>query len=164
MGVVTCGNEKAAVGTELDTAGVVTAFTPLFSKTQEDFLTGQVENVAFHFKATEPLTFDGSRRVIQVDPMIVRELRVERESQQAVLLVGCCLHRASLGDGFRIRFPDPHFTADLDKKDPPVRGDFQFHRLRHSCRQHFGFVAGIGRRGFLRGQSQQRHKVAKRRE
>ena len=151
VSVIAGGDVNAAVRAKLDRACMVAAFPPLLAKGEHDLLTLHIEHVTVHHEPAEPLALHVFRRMVEVDPVVVGELRIEREAEQPILIRRCHLHGASLDDGFRVRFPNAEFAGDLDEKDATIGGEFQLHRLRHARGEDFDFVAAIGRSRRLRG-------------
>ena len=71
------------------------------------------------------------------------------EAQKTVLL-GREHRKLPRLDNARARFPNAQLAIDLVEEDAPVRGQFQFHWLRHAVGQRLGlepvFWWSLGRR------------------
>ncbi len=131
MGVVPRGDEEAAVRAELEGAGVMTTLKALFLELEETFFRGEVKLIAPHREAADVLAGEVRRRVLQVNPLIPGEIRIEGDSDQAILLSGGDLQLACLDDLLGRGIEDAEFATELDEKDPTIRGDFQLHRSIH---------------------------------
>ena len=144
MRVVASADEQAAIGREPHAARVMAALAPLFIEAQNLLLARHVQPVAVHPEATQALAYEVRRRIEQVNPLVLRELRIEGETKQTILLLG--EHRNGPGlDDLAARLANFQHAAQFVEKDPAIRRELQQQRLRHSSCENFDLVAVVGR-------------------
>ena len=146
-GVVAGREIQAAVRAELQRRTVVAALQALFFVFQDELLAAGDEPVVLHLEAGEILAVETDGRVDQVDPAVLRELRVEGEGEEAVLLRLEDLH---LGDEFHalgLRIVDLEGARVLVEPETAVGGELEVHRLREAGEQRLGLEAHVLRQG-----------------
>ena len=113
---------------------MVAALLALFWPVQKILAGRGVDQALLEGEAADELPIVIDRRVKKVDPLILRELRIQGDSQESVFLRRGHGERTDLGDQLGLRIEDLHLPGDLDKEDPAVR------RLlhRHGLRKAFG--------------------------
>ena len=138
---------EVAVRTKEHAAAVVTALLALLVVAEQHLLALQVEDVVLDGEARDGLAVEADRGIEAVDPAVLGELRVEREAQEAVLLLeedrelADDLHLLGLEvDGFQQ-------AAVFVEVEPTVRPDLRGHRLRDVAEQLLDLEARVFRRG-----------------
>ena len=159
-GVVAGREIKAAVGAELQRRAVVAALQALFFVFQDELLAAGDELVVLHLEAGEILAFETDGRIDQVDPAVLRELRVEGEGEEAVLLRLEDLHLRHELHALGLRVVDLEGAAVFVEPEATVRGELEVHRLRQAGEQRLGLETHVlrqavggtgGRRGGQQG-------------
>lgn len=118
------------------------AIFSLFGKLQDDFFTGEVERVAAHHKAAEALAGVIRRRIEEVNAIVLGELRIERETEEAIFLRGEDGNLAGFDDALA-GFEDAKSAVDFVEEDSSVGREFELHRLVHAGGERFRFEAKI---------------------
>ena len=146
MSVVAGGNIKSAVRAELDRARMMTTLAPLLAELQHDLLACERERVAVHGETTQALADKILWRIIEINPVVRSESRVQREPEESVFLF-CKNLEFTGGQNFaRGRFVNLQLARDFVEKDSAIGRQFQFHWLWHPFREHFHFEAIVRRR------------------
>ena len=157
-GVVAGREIQATIGPELQGGAVVAAGEALFLVLEDDLLAPRHQLVVLDGEAGKVLAVETERRVDEVDPTVLGELRVEREGQEAVLLL---LEGFDLGDerdALRLRVVDLERPGVFVQPDAAVGAELEVHGLRHPFEQLLDLEAdvlrGLGGPG---GRSKRQH-------
>ncbi len=67
---------------------MVAAFFPLFLVPEQELFRGEIELAVFQREAADVLAGEVGRGVLEVDPVVAGEVRIEGEADEAVLLGG----------------------------------------------------------------------------
>ena len=121
----------------------MTALLALGLHLDQDLLRGEVEGVALHREARRPnlarllalrVRESFGQRTVQIDPVVLREIGIERHAQHAVFKA--VEHREPGGEHrFAVGLDELHAAIPLDVKDPAIRCDRQFHRILEAVGQ-----------------------------
>jgi hypothetical protein len=142
MSIIASADEETPIGSEADAAGMMAAFTPLLIEAKDFLFTGEVEVIAGHLKATEPLADKVGGRIEQIDPLIGRETRVEGETEKAIFLIG----KDRDGSGFEEftgGFANFEFATEFIEKDTSVGSELEKQRLSHAGGEDFELITII---------------------
>ena len=145
--VVAGGPVQVAVGAEEHAAAVVAALLALLFVAQQHLLALQVEHVVFDREARDGLPIEADGGVEAVDPTVLRELRVEREAQEAVLLLQEDRELADDLHLLRLEVEGLQQAAVFVEVEPTIRADLGRHRLRDVAEQLLHLETGVFRRG-----------------
>ena len=155
MRVVARRPEQAAIRRKRHGAAVMAALLALLVVLQQQLFRRQIERVALHREPRKILPVETRRRVEAVDPAVLGKLRIEREAEEAVLLILENLEFASHDDGARLRVVDLQLATVFVEKDAAIRREREAHRLRDALDQPLDLEAVIRRRlGRGRGMSE----------
>ena len=113
-----------------------------------------LELAVFQGETADVLAVVIRRRVHEVDPRILGELRIEGHAEEPVLLRRRHRDLADLRDEFRLRIKSLHLAGDLVEKDAAIRSLLHRHRLRQALRKDFKVETVVGRRRLLGGDGQ----------
>ena len=133
---------------------MVTALLALLFVAQQHLLALQVEHVVLDRETGDRLTIVADGGVEAVDPTVLRELRVEREAQEAILLLQEDLELADDFHLLGLEVDGLEQTAVFIEVEPSVRAHLHRHRLRDVAQELLDLEAGVfrdGRRGDERG-------------
>ena len=146
-GVVAGREIQAAIRAELQRRAVVAALQALLFVFQDELLAAGDELVVLHLEAGEILPFETDGRVDQVDPTVLRELRVEGEGEEAVLLRLEDLHLGDELHALGLRVVDLEGAGIFVEPEAAVGGELEVHRLRQAGEQRLGLEADVLRQG-----------------
>lgn len=145
MGVVACGSEEAAIGSELEHAAVVATLATLRAPLDHFFFLG--EGVAFQSEATDALSDKVGGRVEKKEVIVFLKVGIEGNSEEAVFLItedfdfgkSCPVTR----DGMN--------AADLSLKFDEIDGAIGSEIHAHGAGEIFGNDFGFEAEGVDRG-------------
>ena len=122
---------------------MVAALQALLLIFQDEFLAAGDEFVVLHLEAGQILAVEADGRVDQVDPAVLGELRVERESEEAVLERLEDFHLGDERDALGLGIVDLEGAEIFVEPDAAIRSELEVHRLRQSSEQGLGLEADI---------------------
>lgn len=126
MGVVTGGGVETAIGSELKHAAVMAALATLDTPGDDGFFVS--EGVVFQSVAADALADEVSRGVEEKEVMVVREVGIESNAEEAILLFAEDLDFGNRGAGSGGGMDAADLALELDKKDRSIGGEIESHR------------------------------------
>lgn len=146
MGVVAGRDEERAIRAEGEGAGVVAALAALLLEDEDHLLRARLERIARQGVARELLAGELRWRAQQIDPAVRREVGVECEAEQPVLLIREDGDLRDLDDLAAPGLPASETPGELDPENASVRRDRELHGPRHPLRENALFEAILARR------------------
>ena len=80
MRIVTGGNKEVSIRAELYGTGVMTTFAALLAKFEHHLLARHIQNISLQDKAAQALAGVIGGRIIEVNPIIFYEMRIQCET------------------------------------------------------------------------------------
>ena len=136
VGVVAAGDEEAAVRAEGERARVVTALLALLLVGEDHLLCLCVEDVPHQLEAAHVLADEVRRRILQVDPVVLLEVRVQGQADEPVLLLGEDLDLEGEAELGAVGVVHPELSRELDDEHASVRQDRELQRPVEALVQH----------------------------
>ena len=128
-GVVARREIQATIGAELQRRAVVAALQALLLVFEDQLLAARDELVVFDRESGQVLAVEADRGIDDVDPSVLRELRVEGEGEEPVFLGLEDLQFRDEQDALGLRVVHLQRAAVFVEPETPVGGELEVHRL-----------------------------------
>ena len=129
---------------------MVAALQALLLILQDDFLAAGDELVVLDVEACEGLAVKAYRGVDEVDPAILGEFRIKRESEETIFLCLKNLHLRNERHALGLRVVDFKRPGVFVKPDAAIGSELEVHRLREAGQQGLRLEADVFGRSLRR--------------